>query len=334
MARQKRLNIAGAIYHVITRGLNGMTIFKDDKDRKEFKTRLSIALKESQSKCYAWVLMSNHIHLLIRTSEAPLSEVMRRVLSGYAKAFNKKYKRRGYLYQNRFKSILCQEDRYFLELIRYIHLNPVRAGFIKTIEELEKYPYSGHSVIMGHKKSDFHSVDEVLLQFDKQKKQALKKYRTFITDGWEEGKREDLIGGGLQRSAGGWQGIIALKKLNERWQGDDRLLGDGDFVKQVLKKADEQMRKKEKMKSGGWDLDKLAKYACDIMTVKKEKLVQRGRMNDLSYAKGIIAYWGIEELGLKGVEIASFFGVKRPAINKMTKIGEAVIKRMKLKLIS
>jgi REP-associated tyrosine transposase len=334
MARQKRLNISGAIYHVITRGLNGMKIFRDSKDRKEFLTRLAVVLAESKSQCYAWVLMSNHIHLLIRASEMPLSNVVRRVLSGYAKAFNKKYKRRGYLYQNRFKSILCQEDRYFLELIRYIHLNPVRAGFIKTIEELEKYPYSGHGVIVGRRSIVFQEVGEVLLQFSEKRQEAIQKYRSFIADGWEEGRREDLTGGGLLRSVGGWQSTMELRKLGERWRGDDRILGDGVFVEKMLKKAEENMYRKEKMKHQGWDLDKLAEYICDKMAIKMESLYKRGRLNGVSYARGMLAYWGVEELGFKGIDVARFLGVKRPAINQMMKIGAEYISQTGLKLIN
>ncbi|MBN1595138.1 transposase [candidate division FCPU426 bacterium] len=322
MARQKRLNIPDAIYHVITRGLNGMNIFLDDKDRDEFITRLSGGLRDSQSQCYAWVLMSNHIHLLIRASENPLSYVLSRVLSGYAKAFNKKYKRRGYLFQNRFKSILCQEDRYFMELIRYIHLNPVRAGFIKTPEELKKYPYCGHGVIIGRNENQFQEVGEVLLQFAQTRKTAIREYKLFIEEGWEEGKREDLIGGGLVRSAGGWQGILELKKQKERWQGDDRILGDGEFVERILKQAEEVMRKQEKMQHAGWNLDKLADYVCGITGTSKYSLNQKARNNDLSKAKSLIAYWGYNELKIKGAHIANYLGIKNPSVNYLIKLGK------------
>jgi len=333
MARQKRLNIPGNIYHVITRGLNGMNIFIDSKDRKEFITRLSIALKDSKSQCYAWVLMSNHIHLLIRASEVPLSNILNRILSSYAKAFNKKYKRRGYLFQNRFKSILCQEDRYFMELIRYIHLNPVRAGLIKTPEELEKHPYCGHGVITGRNKKWFQEVGEVLLQFAQTRKAAIQKYKLFIEDGWGEGKRKDLTGGGLLRSAGGWQSIMELKKLGERWQGDDRILGDGEFVEQILKHAEEMMRKKEKMQRAGWNLDRLADYVCVITGTSKYALNQKGRSNNLSKAKSLIAYWGYNELKIKGAHIAEYLGIKNPSVNYLIKLGKRVAEEGKFILI-
>ena len=327
------MNIPGAIYHVITRGLNGTKIFRDGKDRKALLSRLSMVLEESKSQCYAWVLMSNHIHLLIRASEAPLSNVIRRILSGYAKAFNKRYKRRGYLYQNRFKSILCQEDRYFMELVRYIHLNPVRAGFIKTTEELEKYPYCGHGVIVGQNKKVFQEVGEVLLQFAQTRKAAIQKYKSFIEDGWEEGKRKDLTGGGLLRSAGGWQSIMDLRKLGEHWRGDDRILGDGEFVERMLKNADEMMRKKEKMQRLGWDLDKLADYVCTITAVNKDQIRQKARGNTLSKTKSLIAYWGYYELGIKGAKIASYMNIRNPSVNYLIKLGKKIVEKENLILI-
>lgn len=119
MPRQARLNIAGAIYHVITRGIERREIFKDEEDREEFLIRLGEGIKKVECRCYGWALMSNHIHLIIGTGTKSLSELMKRVLTGYAIYFNKKHKRRGYLFQNRYKSILCQEEVYLLELVRY-----------------------------------------------------------------------------------------------------------------------------------------------------------------------------------------------------------------------
>ena len=111
MPRNRRIDIPGAIHHVITRGIERGVIFKDSSDRKEFIERFAKALKETNATCYGWVLMPNHFHLLVRTGDRSLSDLMRKVLSGYAGYFNARHKRRGYLYQNRYKSILCQEER-------------------------------------------------------------------------------------------------------------------------------------------------------------------------------------------------------------------------------
>jgi putative transposase len=137
----------------MARGIERREIFKDDQDRQSFLERLALILEKTQTQCYAWALIPNHFHLLLRTGLTPLSKVMRRLMTGYAVTFNKRHKRSGHLFQNRYKSVVCEEDPYLLELIRYIHLNPLRAGLVKDLKELDKYPWTGHSAILGKKKN-------------------------------------------------------------------------------------------------------------------------------------------------------------------------------------
>jgi len=153
MPRHPRLDSPGILQHVMARGIERRKIFKDDKDRKSFLARLAIIMEETQTQCYAWALIPNHFHLLLRTGSTPLSKVMRRLMTGYAVNFNKRHKRSGHLFQNRYKSVVCEEDPYLLELIRYIHLNPLRADIVKDLKELDKYPWTGHSVIIGRRKN-------------------------------------------------------------------------------------------------------------------------------------------------------------------------------------
>ncbi|MCD4825291.1 MAG: transposase [Phycisphaerae bacterium] len=155
MPRQARLDAPGLLQHVVARGIERRKIFWDDQDRQSFLERLALILDETQTQCYAWALIPNHFHLLLRTSLTPLSKVMRRLMTGYAVTFNKRHKRSGHLFQNRYKSVVCEEDPYLLELIRYIHLNPLRAGLVKDLKELDKYPWTGHSAILGKRKNPF-----------------------------------------------------------------------------------------------------------------------------------------------------------------------------------
>jgi len=108
---------------------------------------------------------------------------MRKVLTGYAIYFNRRHRRHGYLYQNRYKSILCQEDAYYLELIRYIHLNPVRAGIVKTLKQLDKYPWTGHAFIVGTKQNKWQSIDDALGRFAKRATTSIKRYKAYINEG-------------------------------------------------------------------------------------------------------------------------------------------------------
>ena len=151
MPRQPRLDAPGLLQHVMARGIERRKLFRDDKDRGSFLERLAIILEETQTQCYAWALIPNHFHLLLRTGATPLSKVMRRLMTGYAVTFNKRHKRSGHLFQNRYKSVVCEEDAYLLELIRYIHLNPLRAKLVQDLKELDKYPWTGHSAILGRR---------------------------------------------------------------------------------------------------------------------------------------------------------------------------------------
>ena len=136
MPRMARIDAPGALHHVIARGIERRKIFQDDKDRDDFLERLKTIITETHTPCYAWALLPNHVHLLLRTGMTPISGVMRRLLTGYAVSYNGRHRRRGHLFQNRYKSILCQEDPYLLELVRYIHLNPMRARLVDDVRSL------------------------------------------------------------------------------------------------------------------------------------------------------------------------------------------------------
>ena len=133
MPRKSRIDAPGALHHIIARGIERRVIFCDDHDRDDFLKRLGSVILETGTLCYAWALIPNHIHLLLKTGNAPISTVMRRVLTGYAIGYNCRHRRSGHLFQNRFKSILCQEDAYLKELVRYIHLNPLRAKIVSNL---------------------------------------------------------------------------------------------------------------------------------------------------------------------------------------------------------
>lgn len=132
MPRSTRVDIPGLLYHVTARGVERRDIFVVDRDRESFLDRFSTLLVDTDTGCLAWALMSNHIHLLLRPGPAGLATFMRRLLTGHAVAFNLRHQRVGHLFQNRYHSILCDEDSYLLPLIRYIHLNPLQAGLVLT----------------------------------------------------------------------------------------------------------------------------------------------------------------------------------------------------------
>ena len=138
MPRKARLDAPGALHHIVVRGIERRKIFYDDSDRDDFLERLSAIQSWSRTACYAWALMPNHFHLLLKTGQTPIATLMRRLLTGYAVSFNLRHRRSGHLVQNRYKSILCQEDAYLLELVRYIHLNPLRAKIVADLKAIRR----------------------------------------------------------------------------------------------------------------------------------------------------------------------------------------------------
>jgi REP element-mobilizing transposase RayT len=233
MPRRARIDATGALQHVIARGIDRRKIFTDNSDRDNFLDRLDTILSDTHTVCYAWALLPNHFHLLLRTGTVPLSTVMRRLLTGYAVTFNFRHRRHGHLFQNRFKSILCQEDTYLMELVRYIHLNPLRAKIVPSLTDLDQYAYSGHSAILGKHKRAWQDTDYILKFYAKTVIVARRRYREYVNKGIVQGRRPELVGGGLVRSAGGWSALKTMRQLGFQQKADERILGDGDFVRQV-----------------------------------------------------------------------------------------------------
>lgn len=155
MPRLARLDAPGVLHHVMGRGIERGKIFLNNKDRNDFITRLATLAEQGAMDIYAWALIPNHFHLLCKTKKRPLSSSMRRLLTGYVVNFNRRHKRHGHLFQNRYKLIICQEDRYLKELVRYIHLNPLRAKVVSSLSALATYSYCGHSVLMGNAKREW-----------------------------------------------------------------------------------------------------------------------------------------------------------------------------------
>jgi len=266
--------------------------------------------------------MSNHYHLLIRLSSKPLNKLMSPLLSGYATQYNYRQKRSGYVFQNRYKSILVDADNYLLELIRYIHLNPVKANVVKTLSELDRFPWSGHAGLLGRHVQTWHSTSDVLALFGKQPKTARSRYRQFVSDGVNNAKHLDLSGGGLVRSYGGWEAVKFLRKEHEARIGDERLLGDSDFVTAVLKSDNIDIDERTKMHQQGWDITNLIEEVCAYFEVSPTDIVKKGRQNKISNAKNVICYWGTQVLGLASTELTNYLHLSQPSISKASKRGE------------
>jgi REP element-mobilizing transposase RayT len=326
MPRKSRIDAPGALHHIIARGIDRKAIFRDDRDRGDFLERLGTNLKESRTLCYAWALLPNHFHLLLRTGATPVSTVMRRVLTGYAVGYNRRHRRHGHLFQNRFKSILCQEDRYLLELVRYIHLNPLRAGMVEDLRSLDRYAYCGHSRLMGWRESGWQDTVYILRLFAKTISAARRRYMEFVAEGVPQGRRPELIGGGLIRSIGGWSAVKAMRKVGAYQKGDERILGDGQFVENALAQAEENLERKYHLKAKGFDLEKVVERVAELTGLEPAEVLALGRQKRVIAARSIVCFWAMRELGISQAELARVLRVSQPAVSMAVARGEELAK--------
>ena len=321
MPRVGRLHIVGGCYHVMGRGLERRRVFASEEDKQDFVTRLENGLTETKTECLAWSVMPNHYHLLLRVGATPLGSLMRKLLGGYATSYNRRHRRGGYVFQNRYKSILCDEDNYLLELVRYIHLNPLRAKLVTTLSTLERYRWTGHGVLMGKRQADWQQTQAVLGRFGRRVSPSRQKYRDFMKQGLGRHLEIDYSGGGLIRSYGGWQNLCYARKEHERKIGDERILGDSGFVEASLKQDDIEIEARTRYLEAGWDLPHLIEVVCKHFDIAIKQITDKGRRNQLSNAKSVICYLGTMELGLSTVAIAKRLAMSQAAVSMSSRRG-------------
>jgi biotin operon repressor len=246
---------------------------------------------------------------------------MRRLLTGYAQQFNRRHKRHGHLFQNRYKSILCEENPYLLELVRYIHLNSIRGGIVEDLKTLNSYPHCGHSVLTGKLKKQWQDTDYVLRLFGKTDKAARKAYLSFISKGVTMGRRPDLVGGGLIRSHGGWAAIKNLRSDGVRVHSDERVLGSSDFVESVLKKANENLEKRTFATVKGIDLNLLIRNVTSHFELKPKQLKSQGRQRAIARARSIVCALAIDRLMISGADVAHELNLSPSTVSKLSNRG-------------
>ncbi|MFA5976319.1 MAG: transposase [Elusimicrobiota bacterium] len=291
MPRLPRIDFPGLFHHVIARGIEKRSIFRSNRDYSEFADRLGRILQETKTLCYAWALMPNHLHLLLQTASTRISRVMQKLLTGYAVSFNLRYQRAGHLFQNRYKDIICQEDPYFLELIRYIALNPVRAGIVRSPSELAVYPWTSHSALMGTLDRPWQVAGKVLERFGPTLRQARANYELFVMEAWSQKRQDQLEGGGLIRSWGGGGPALQAIRSGEAYAYDLRLLGDSAFVEETLRKAKDGCDETPIPKS--INFEKVLDLIADLTGEDPHYFSETGQRRALSDAKAMAVYAGV-----------------------------------------
>ena len=320
MPRLARLDTPGVLHHVMGRGIERNDIFFENKDRDDFINRLSVLVEENALEVYAWTLMPNHFHLLLKTKNRPLSSSMKKLLTGYVVNFNRRHRRYGHLFQNRYKSIVCQEDAYLMELVRYIHLNLLRAKIVKDIAGLNRSPWSGHSALLGNKKREWQNTEHVLSYFGN-KKESKKNYIKYVKEGIAAGRRPELVGGGLVRSMGGWSEVLAMRSRKEKHAFDSRVLGDSDFVQEIKSNLDDLIKKNLRISGQNMDLQELCNRVCKREGVSSGELTSGSRRRKLIEARRIVSWIAVHELGYSGADVGRHLGVTNSCVTRFIASG-------------
>lgn len=212
---------------------------------------------------------------------------------------------------------MCDEDSYFQELVRYIHLNPIRAGLCADLTALARYPWCGHSVLSGNVRHPWQDRQYVLSWFGSREKDGLAAYRRFVRDGIARGRRPELVGGGLIRILGGWSEVKAVRSKGDRVLADPRILGVGSFVDQILNRADGRLRRALVSAEQGREIDKLIRRRCMAAGIDPHELQLGGRRRNVAKARAKLARQLVANYGITLADAARRLGVSTSGIEKI-----------------
>ncbi|MBI5064423.1 MAG: transposase [Desulfatitalea sp.] len=237
------------------------------------------------------------------------------------------------MFQNRYKSILCQEDLYLKELVRYIHLNPLRAGLVEGMPALDRYRFAGHGYLTGKQENGWQAVDDVLAFFGEDRRSARKAYRQFVMEGIALGSQPGLTGGGLVRSAGGWSAVQSRRRAGVFQKSDERILGDSDFVETVLADAQESLNNRYCLASKGICFGQVAAVVANLLSVEPQALIGRSKERVIARGRALLCYWLVRELGLPMAAVADRLKIAAPTVSVAVKRGKEIVRDEKLSLL-
>ena len=321
VARGPRLDAPDALHHVMARGIDHCTIFGAETDRQAFVDGLRRAVVDGGAAVYAWSLLSNHFHLLIRTGPTPLSLLMRRLLTAHAVRFNRRYQRCGHLFQNRFKSTLVHDETYLLELVRYIHLNPLRAGVISTIDELDMYPWTGHRWLVCDSGLSWQSVAAVLSCYGADIAAARTAYRRFVADGIGQTGHE-IKGGGFVRRENRWEAVEELRRAREAWGPAERVLA-GPNTLGSLEAALPTLPHFRPPRALGIDPSVLVERVMQQLGVTAEAVAGASRHRSVTAVRALLAHLLVRRCGLSSNQTARVLGMSKWSVRRAVQRTEA-----------
>jgi putative transposase len=262
MPRKPRIHFPGAVYHVILRGNAGQFVFFHDRDRLKFYLFLQESIERFGCRIHGFCCMTNHIHLILQIADTSLSVIMQNLSQRFTKWINFSQQRTGHIFQGRFKALLLDADGYLLELVRYVHLNPVRAGMVDLPEQ---YPWSGHRAYLGQEVLPWLTTEWVLSHFGPTIKVGREAYRGFVDEGMNEERRSEFHSGTCE----------------------GRILGDDTFVDDALNRSNQHQMPK-------WEISDLVVTVCNRYGITVEQLKSPGKKRSFGEARALAAVMALE----------------------------------------
>jgi len=317
MPRMARVHSQGQLIHIMSHSIEKRTLFVDDNDRLEFLSRFEKGITDSGFECITWSLMDNHYHLFIRINDKSLGTFMRSLNGGYALYYNKRHNKHGYLFQGRYKSIPCQDLNYALTLIRYINLNPLRAGMVKSLEELRDYQWCGHGCLLGNENAygkNFQNRNTSLSFFDHNNlENARILYLKFLEESCKNGNK-----------LAGQLAAIEAAAISGSFKGYPTAIGDPDFFASVLKKFKEFQCKMNRKDNYPHLLQTKSEEICRAYNITLSELKRRGRKNSRSKARAAFCYQLHVEQYIPQAVIARFLGITISPVSVLIQKGRAM----------
>jgi len=258
MARKARIHIPGGVYHVMLRGNGGQDIFLSDEDYCRLFLLLQEGTERFRYRVHGFCCMTNHLHLILQVSDVSLSQGLQNLSFRYTQWINRRHDRRGHLFQGRYKSLLVDGDSYLLELVRYVHLNPVRCGMVNDPDD---YPWSSHHAYLGQENVPWLTTGWVLGQSAKDRMEAKRRYATFVFEGLGEGYRKDFHQG----------------------ENDKRVLGDDRFLEQISGVVVDAPGSRP-------TLDDIVAVVCQNYGLEKADLIHPSQTRQLAEARAMVAW--------------------------------------------
>lgn len=315
MPRMQRFYRPSALFHIMARGIESQKIFEVDQDKYEFLNRFAKHRAETGYLCLAWCLMDNHYHLLVRSNEKPVSTLMRPLNGGYARWFNKKYGRRGYLFQDRYKSVLCQDQEYAQQLIRYIHLNPIRGRLVKNLNQLKSWKWCGHAFLVNRRNAlgaNFQEHSETLRRFGRTESRATDNYLTYLSEGMKSGAADKA----------GWIDLESSIELTGAEKGWPAVIGNPEFVRDAMSKHQVGNIRRHRTTDYNYVLKKIHEEIRNAYRLQKGELYKRARQSIRADARSVFCFKAHKEELLPLSIIGRYLNISIPSVTNLVKRGE------------